>query len=180
MKKDKGLIEYSLSLIFLMICIFVVLLVFSYRRSIVERYFVEDGLAASTLAAAIIDTDIYGETEELIISDTDGAYLAFKQTLKTNLGLDNNYMPANTTFMESQVGLLEFRVYNVKDGIVTETFYDDHGNKQIQVLGSTAVTPNGKEVESTTVYSKIEFDVKGYMNHVQRQTMEYCADVVKN
>ena len=30
------------------------------------------------------------------------------------------------------------------------------------------------------VYSKIEFDVKGYMNHVQRETMEYCADVVKN
>lgn len=180
MRKDKGLIEYSLSLIFLMICIFVVLLVFSYRRSIVEKYFVEDALAASTLAAAIVDTDIYGETEDLIISDTDGAYLAFKQTLKTNLGLDDSYMPTNTTFMESSVDILEFRVYNVKDGLVTETLYDAHGNKQIQVIGSGALTPNNKVVESTTVYSKIEFDVKGYMDHVQRQTMEYCADVVKN
>ena len=180
MKKDKGLIEYSLSLIFLMICIFVVLLVFSYRRSIVERYFVEDGLAASTLASAVIDTDIYGETEELIISNTDMAYITFKQTLKTNLGLDDNYLPLNRTLMESAVDIREFRIYNVKEGIITETLYDASGNKQVQVLGGSAQTPNGKEVESTTVYSKIEFDVKGYMDHMQRQTMEYCADVVKN
>ena len=180
MKKDKGLIEYSLSLIFLMICIFVVLLVFSYRRSIVERYYIEDGLAASTLAAAVIDTDIYGETEDLIISNTDNAYMVFKQTLKTNLGLDDAFILVNRTFMDSEVNVQEFRIYNMKDGLITEVLYDEHGNKQMQVLGSGVLTPNGKEVESTTIYSKIEFDVKGYMNHVQRQTMEYCADVVKN
>ena len=73
-----------------------------------------------------------------------------------------------------------FRVYNVKDGLITETLYNEHGNKQVQVLGYGAVTPNHKVVESTMVYSKIEFDVKGYMDHVQRETMEYCADVVKN
>lgn len=180
MKKDRGIIEYSLSLIFLMICVLVILLTFSFRRSIIERSYLEDGLAASTLAAAIIDTDVYGESEELIISDTDRAYLTFKQTLKTNLGLDDSFMPISEAFMESQVNVLEFRIYNVKEGLVTETLYDEHGNKQVQVLGAVTMTPNNKAIESTTVYSKIEFDVKGYMNQVQRETMEYCADVVKN
>lgn len=180
MRKDRGIIEYSLSLIFLMICVLVILLTFSFRRSIIERTYLEDGLAASTLAAAIIDTDVYGESEELIISDTDRAYLTFKQTLKTNLGLDDSFMPTSEAFMESQVNVLEFRVYNVKEGLVTETLYDEHGNKQVQILGVATMTPNNKVIESTTVYSKIEFDVKGYMNQVQRETMEYCADVVKN
>ena len=180
MKKDKGIIEYSLSLIFFMICILIILLMFSYRRSIIERSYLEDGLAASTLAAVVIDTELYGETEELTISNTDNAYLTFRQTLKTNLNLDENYVPYSNTFMESQVKVVEFRVYNVKDGLITETLYNEHGNKQVQVLGYGAVTPNHKVVESTMVYSKIKFDVKGYMNHVQRETMEYCADVVKN
>lgn len=180
MKKDKGIIEYSLSLIFLMMCILIILLTFGYRRSIIERSYLEDGLAASTLAAVIIDTDAYGESEALIISDTDKAFLTFRQTLKTNLNLDDSFLPINKTFMESQVRVLEFRIYNVKEGTVTETFYDEAGNKQMQVLTGSVETPNHKTVESTTIYSKIEFDVKGYMNQIQRETMEYCADVVRN
>lgn len=180
MKKDKGMIEYSLSLIFFMLCVLVILFTFSIRRSIIERSYLEDGLAASTLAAAVIDTQAYGESEDLIISDTDQAYFIFRQTLKTNLNLNDSYLPVSTTFMESQVKILELRIYNVKEGLVTETLYDEYGNKQVQVFTGAVFTPNHKLVEATTVYSKIEFDIKGYMDQIQRETMEYCADVVKN
>ena len=42
-----------------------------------EKAYLEDAQATANLAAAVIDTDIYGKTEELLISDSLGAYNAF-------------------------------------------------------------------------------------------------------
>ena len=77
MKKDKGAIEYSMSIILLMISVLLILFCFRIRSARVEKAYLEAGLASANLAAAVIDTDIYGETEKLIISDTNGAYENF-------------------------------------------------------------------------------------------------------
>lgn len=181
MKKDKGAIEYSMSIILLMISVLLILFCFRIRSARVEKVYLEDGLASANLAAAVVDTDIYGETEKLFISDTSGAYERFKKSLKTNLNLDNGFMPENTFLMENPVEILEFRIYNVDEDMVTCVVYDEHGSRSTESSGlSHTVTPDGTEVESTTIYSKIEFDVKGFLNQRNRLTLENSVDVVKN
>ena len=181
MKKDKGAIEYSMSIILLMISVLLILFCFRIRSARVEKAYLEDGLASANLAAAVVDTDIYGETEKLIISDTNGAYECFKKSLKTNLNLDDGFMPENTFLMENPVEILEFRVYNVDEDMVTCVVYDEHGSRSTESSGlSHTVTPDGTEVESTTIYSKIEFDVKGFLSQRNRLTLENSVDIVKN
>ncbi len=180
-KKDRGAIEYSMSIILLMISVLLILFCFRIRSARVEKMYLEDGLASANLAAAVIDTDIYGETEKLIISDTNGAYECFKKALKTNLNLDDGFMAENTFFMENPVEILEFRIYNVDEDVVTCVVYDEYGSRSTETSSlSHTVTPDGTEVESTTIYSKIEFDVKGFLSQRNRLTLENSVDVVKN
>lgn len=181
LKKDRGAVEYSISIILLMISVIVILFCFRVRSARVEKMYLEDAQVTANLAAAVIDPDIYGETEILTISDTGEAYERFKRSLKTNLNLDNNFAPQDTTFMESPVKVLEFHIYNVGESNINHIIYDEYGAKSVEVLGLSGVTtPDGTEVESTTVYSKIEFDVKGFLDQRHRMTLENSVDVIKN
>lgn len=181
MKKDNGSVEYSMCVMLLAVSVLLILFCFRIRSARVEKAYIEDGLATANLAAAVIDTDIYGETEELVISDTDEAYLRFQRSLKVNLNLDEDFRPYGTFLMENPVKILEFHIYNVREDGIVHVVYDEHGAKSTERLGlSGVITPNGKEVESTTVYSRIEFDVKGFLSQRNRLTLENSVDVVKN
>lgn len=180
-RKDKGAVEYSMCIMLLTVSVLLILFCFRIRSARVEKIYLEDAQATANLAAAVIDTDIYGETEELIISDTLEAYERFKRSLKINLNLDDNFMPYDTFLMENQVEILEFHIYNMGKNTITHVVYDEHGSKSTEVLGRSGVTtPDGTVVESTTVYSKIEFDVKGFLNQRNRLILENSVDVVKN
>lgn len=181
MKKDKGAVEYTMSIMFLIVSVLIILFCFRIRSARVEKVYLEDAQASANLAAAVIDTDIYGETEKLIILDTLGAYEKFKKALKTNLNLDDNFMPNNTFLMENAVEVLEFRIYNVDGDRVNCVIFDENGSRSTEVYTlSSVMTPNGINVESTTIYSRIEFDVKGFLDQRNRMTLENSVDVVKN
>ena len=181
MKKDKGAIEYSMSLMLVVVSVLMMLFCFRIRSARVEKMYVEDALVSANLAAAVIDTDVYGETEKLIITDELRAYERFQSALKTNLNLDDDYMPRNTFLMENAVKVLEFHIYNVDEYTVTHIIFDEYGSKRTEVMGlSGAATPDGTDVESTTIYSKIEFDVKGFLTQRNRMTLEKSVDIVKN
>ena len=181
MKKDKGAVEYSMSLMLIAVSVLMMLFCFRIRSARVEKMYVEDALVSANLAAAVIDTDVYGETEKLIITDELRAYERFQNALKTNLNLDDDYTPRNTFFMENAVKVLEFHIYNVDEYTVTHIVFDEYGSKRTEVMGlSGAATPDGTDVESTTIYSKIEFDVKGFLTQRNRMTLEKSVDIVKN
>ena len=77
--------------------------------------------------------------------------------------------------------MLEFHIYNVSESSITHIVFDEYGSKNTEVLGKNGVhTPDGTEVESTTIYSKIEFDVKGFLAQRNRLTLENSVDIVKN
>ena len=181
MKKDKGAVEYSMSLMLIAVSVLMMLFCFRIRSARVEKMYVEDALVSANLAAAVIDTDVYGETEKLIITDELRAYERFQNALKTNLNLDDDYTPRNTFLMENAVKVLEFHIYNVDEYTVTHIVFDEYGSKRTEVMGlSGAATPDGTDVESTTIYSKIEFDVKGFLTQRNRMTLEKSVDIVKN
>ena len=76
---------------------------------------------------------------------------------------------------------MEFHIYNMGETGITHIRYDEYGAKNVETLGLSGVTtPDGTEVESTTIYSKIEFDVKGVLTQRYRMTLENSVDVVKN
>lgn len=181
MKKDKGSVEYSMNLMLLTVSVLLILFCFRIRSAGVEKRYLEDAQSAANLAAAVIDTETYGETEKLIISDTSKAYEIFKNALKTNLKLDDRMVSQNTFFMENSVKILEFHIYNVEDHLINHVVYDEYGGKTTEVLKDSEVTtPDGSLVESTTIYSKIEFDVKGFLTQRNRLTLENSVDIVKN
>lgn len=181
MRKDQGAVEYTVSIILLMISVLLILFCLRIRSSRVEKRYLEDAQATANLAAAVIDTDIYGETEELVISDTREAYERFQRALKNNLKLNDDFMPSDTFFMENAVKIQEFHIFNVKEDGITHVVFDEHGSESTDMLGLSGVTtPDGTDVESTTVYSKIEFDVKGFLSQRNRLTLENSVDIVKN
>ncbi len=181
MKKDKGSVEYSMCIMLLTVSVLLILFCFRIRSARVEKAYLEDGLATANLAAIVIDADRFGETEELVISDTEEAYERFQKALKTNLNLDDSYLSHDTFLMETPLKVLEFHIYNVEEDGIVHVIYDGNGSKITELMGLSGVmTPNGKEVESTTVYSKIEFDVKGFLTQRNRLTLENSVDVVKN
>ena len=181
MKKDKGAVEYSMSLMLVAVSVLMMLFCFRIRSARVEKMYIEDALVSANLAAAVIDTDIYGETEKLIITDELRAYERFQSALKTNLNLDDNFIPMNTFLMENAVKILEFHIYNVDEYSITHIVFDEYGSKRTEIMGlSGATTPDGTDIESTTIYSKIEFDVKGFLTQRNRLTLEKSVDIVKN
>ena len=181
MKKDKGTVEYSMSLMLVMVSVLMMLFCFRIRSARVEKIYIEDALVSASLAAAVVDTDIYGETEKLIISDELRAYERFQSALKTNLNLDDNFVPRNTFLMENAVKILEFHIYNMDEYSITHIAFDESGSRRTEVIGlSDAETPDGTEIESTTIYSKVEFDVKGFLDQRYRLTLDKSVDIVKN
>lgn len=181
MKKDKGAVEYSMSLMLVMVSVLMMLFCFRIRSARVEKMYIEDALVSASLAAAVVDTDIYGETEKLIISDEVRAYERFQSALKTNLNLDDNFVPRNTFFMENAIKILEFHIYNMDEYSITHIAFDENGSRRTEVIGlSDAETPDGTEIESTTIYSKVEFDVKGFLDQRYRLTLDKSVDIVKN
>jgi len=182
LKKDKGYIEYSLSVMLIIIATIVILYGLTIRMARMEKVLVEDALDLSNLASAVVDTHIYGETEKLSIDATEG-YGRFKSALKTNLNLDDSLMPNNTTFMDEPVKIIEYHVYNVDEltGEIEHITIGESGAQSMEIIPlSGATTPDGTEIESTTVYSKIEFTVKGFLGQRLRETLEDSADIVKN
>ena len=162
MKKDKGAVEYSMSMMLIAVSVLMMLFCFRIRSARVEKMYVEDALVSANLAAAVIDTDVYGETEKLIITDELRAYERFQNALKTNLNLDDDYTPRNTFLMENAVKVLEFHIYNVDEYTVTHIVFDEYGSKRTEVMGlSGAATPDGTDVESTTIYIKFNLAING-------------------
>lgn len=132
---------------------------------------VEDGLMASTLASAVIDIEEFGKTNTLKVRDD--AYSIFEKSLKENLRLEtvNGFLePRNTSVIAGPVIIEEYIVYNVKGNDIIEIRYINGVRpseyKTISNGLGTQKTPNGKLIETATVYSKISLNVRNqYLNN---------------
>ncbi len=181
--KDKGSVEYSLAL--LLAGIVVILILFIYRLHVIKitKYTVEDAIAASNLAAAVIDLEEFGSTNEIVIKSSDDAYRIFQEALRDNLNLDGSFNPDKVGLMKGKVTIDTFIVYNVKDNDITQISYDSLGNSTInEYPDSTGLlyTPDNKCIYSTTIYSKIGFSIKGYQDEEYYVYKENSVDIVNN
>lgn len=160
--KRSGSIQWvtgSFFLLFLMLLLCAQLQIDAYRAS---SLYLEDALAASNLASAVIDIEEYGISHTIQIADASEAYGRYRAAVKENLALDENWQGTNAALIAGTVVVEEYIVYNVEKDTVNIFRISKEGGVHTSrgVLGGVTA-PNGVAVESTGIYSEISFPVKG-------------------
>ncbi len=142
--------------------------------------YLEDALAASNLASAVVDVEEYGISHNILIADPDQAYETYRWAVRENLNLDYGWRGREGIIVQGPVRIENYTVYNVAEGKVMIYSYDKNGvatNWQ-ESLGNV-VAPNGKEVVATSVYSEIRFRVRGFLGTDVEAYKGNLADVVR-
>lgn len=163
-------------LLFLTLLLCVQVQVDVYRAS---SLYLEDALAASNLASAVIDIEEYGISHTIRIADVAEAYERYQVAVKENLELDDNWECGNPTLISGKVTIEEYVVYNVEQERVNTFCISKEGNisKTSGALGEVKA-PNGIIVEATSVYSEISFPVKGILGITTQAHKGKLADIV--
>lgn len=177
--REYGQIEWMASfffLLFLGILLCACLQVSAYRAS---SLYLEDALAASNLASAIIDLEEYGRTHVIMVADPQEAYERFCVAVRGNLQLNEAWECNNKALISGKVSVQSYIVYNVEEDVVT--VYEVKNNGGVHSwqgkLGSV-VAPNGKYVESTSIYSELAFPIDGLFGVTVNAHKGQLVDVV--
>lgn len=180
-KKEKAQAEAAAGVffvVFLSILLYSLLQIEVYRAS---ALYLEDALAASNLASAIIDIEEYGSTQNLIIGDPLLAFDRYTTALKGNLNLDDSWQCENKRMISGRVEVIDYVIYNC----VKEKIYACRVGEE-GILASWEGTlgqeraPNGILVESTGVYSEITFSVEGILGVCTQARKGKLVDIVAN
>lgn len=147
----------------------------------VSSQYMEDALAASNLAAAVIDVEEYGISHRLLIHSPEGAYLRYQTAIKGNLNLNDGWECGNKRMISGPVCIENFTVYNVSGSDVEVCSFDKNGRmtRRQGALGQEAA-PNGILIEHTGIYSEISYQVRGLFGIKVTARKGKLADVVRN
>lgn len=180
LKKKKGSIEMFISSIAFIMIALIVLMVVRLKVIKTTQSYVEDGLVASNLAAATIDLNEYGTTNNIINNDFQKSFNDYCIALKENLNLDSNFNPKNNTLINSKVEIINFTIYNVVGNNIEMTKREANGSITKQSYPNKVgimKAPNGAVINTTMVYSKIGFELKGYMNDTHYVYKDNSVDI---
>lgn len=163
-EKDEGQVEWIAGMFFLLM-----LMVVMHTRLQLDSWsstavYLEDALAASNLASALIDVEEYGKTHKVCLSDEQKAFEIYQEAVKANLGLDEQWNCVNEGMITGPVEIVNYIIYNVDGQLVEVIRLNGNGElveRRKDILGSVAA-PDGSVVEYTGVYSEISFSVKGF------------------
>lgn len=179
MKKKKGLNEILVPMFYLVLIIILIAYLLQMHQFDATKTYTEDALAASNLASAVIDIQEYGITHNIVIADPQEAYETYQRALKANMGLDDNWESQNTLAISGRVEILEYIVYNVIDQDVQITGFGQNPYTTTIIGGLGSVfAPNGKQIETTSVYSRITFPVEGILGVRVEAEKDKLVDIV--
>lgn len=181
LKTESGKVEWAAGLFFLLILgimLCAALQMDMYRSS---SDYLEDALALSNLASAVIDVEEYGISHQLVISDPWQAYGRYREAVKENLNLDENWQCPARKLISGPVRIVNYTVYSVTDDDVTVTGFDENGFAfQWKASPGSVSAPNGVPVVSTSVYSEIAYQVDGFLGTPVEAHKGKLVDVVTN
>lgn len=160
--RREGQIEWVVGLfwvLFLGILLCSLLQVKAYRAA---SLYIEDALAASNLAAAVIDIREYGVSHNLIIADAREAYERFRMAVKENLQLNEQWEGTNSALISGKVVIEKFVVYNVEGNTVKIYEVGPEGVlSEAEENVESCMVFHGIPVVSTGIYSEISFPMVG-------------------
>lgn len=180
-KKERGQTEAAAGLFFLLFLAVLLWALLQLELFQAAALYMEDALAASNLASAVIDVEEYGISGKLVIKDPWEAYDRYREALKINLNLDDAWNCPNRRMIAGQVRILKYIVYNCIEDTVYISYINEDGvlSGWQEALGQ-AVSPEGTVIESTGVYSEIAFPVEGLFGLRLQARKGKLADIVQN
>ncbi|KAA8664628.1 hypothetical protein [Clostridium sp. HV4-5-A1G] len=159
--KKKGSVQL-VPLFFILLMLVGIFSLFLYENVIANDKYsrFKNQLEASNLAVVRnINQRQLKETGKITFKETDlvPAFNTFKEYLIKNysLGSNLNSLSGNTSVI-GKVSIKDLRIYSVQDGKLEEWDYTD--GMFNHVSNPTGKTPNGKSVEQTSIYSKINLN----------------------
>lgn len=178
MERERGQIEWVAGLfltLFLGVILCAGLQIEKYRAA---SLYLEDTLAASNLASAVIDVQEYGISHSILIADPEEAFGRYRQAVMANLNLDASWTARAGSLVQGKVGIVRYIVYNVRNEEVTVYHFDADGlMTQSRETPGNVTAPNGISVENTAVYSEITFEVQGMFGGTVKAHKGNLADV---
>ena len=174
-----GQVHWFLGMYFVLLLILLVATGLQIKQYEVTSGYMEDALAASNLASAVIDLEEYGRSHVLRIADPVLAYGRYCQALRGNLNLDETWQCRNGELIASPVLVVRYIVYNVSEEAVYISEIKE-GGRVYESTGSvgTVRAPNGILIEHTAVYSEIACTVKGMWNTEVKAEKGKLIDIV--
>ncbi len=178
-RRDDGQVEGVLGMFLLLIlCVLVCaqLQMASWRAA---SLYLEDALAASNLASALIDVEEYGKTHRVMIKDAPAAYAVYCNAVRENLQLDENWLCGNKSTISGPVEIADYVIYNVKGDRVTASRVGRQGAVTEEWSGARGAVkaPDGTVVECTGIYSEIAFPVKSFFGLTVQAHKGKLADI---
>lgn len=150
-----------------------------------ERYraaslYLEDALAASNLASAVIDPEEYGISHRLRIAEPEEAFGRYRQAVKGNLNLDSRWTGSPGGLISGTVTIGCYIVYNVTETEVEVSRFDENGVLSQWTLPYGNVwAPNHMPVKATSIYSELIFDVEGLFGIKVKAHKGNLVDIVQ-
>ena len=163
LKKKQANVDVVAGMMFFLILVVTLFFGFRMTQYMITAAGVEDALAASNLASAVIDLEEYGKSNFICISNEERAFDIFRESLISNLKLDEELNTTNRNFLIGQVYIEEYRIYNVRKEQVDILIFNNGGEVISRTIGEKGKvwTPDNALVETTTIYSRITFKVEG-------------------
>lgn len=140
--------------------------------------YLEDALAASNLASAVVDVQEYGISHNILIERPEEAYEIYQWAVRNNLNLNEAWEGQAGSLVQGPVSIVQYIVYNVRGNEVLVYCFDGDGQmiQWRETLGNVAA-PNGILIVSTSVYSEIAFETEGLPGITVRAHKGNLADV---
>jgi len=159
MKKESGQVNWTVGLFLILFAAVFLLAAMRAERFRSIALYMEDALAASNLASALVDLEEYGISHRILIAEPEEAYGKYCEALKENLNLNEEWKGIEGSVVAGPVAVENYIVYNMVEEGAQVYRFGPYGSVQEQILG-TITAPNGVAVESTSVYSEISFTVE--------------------
>ena len=180
--KNSGRVDFVVGLLLVFIVSVLMLVCQQISGLMITGAYVEDAVAASNLASALIDVELYGRDQTIRIFNPQEAYYLYKEALAINLQLDEDGRSFQKELLNGPIMIEDYRIYNVADDRVE--IYVLNKDEIMQSDGwvplEDVVTPDGTVVETTTIYSKIQFSVSVFGKSTITAKKEKSVDVKRN
>ncbi len=179
MSKCNGSIEWVVGLFFLLFLVILLYVEIQISTFHATSLYLEDALAASNLASAIIDVQEYGISNTIRIENPMEAFERYCYAVKDNLQLDENWECSNRALISGAVTIEKYIIYNVESSVIRILHVSKDGRIQTEqgVPGSVSA-PDGTPIENTSIYSEISFWVEGLMGSKVEAHKGKLVDIV--
>lgn len=181
-KRKKGGIDVMLLSFLVLFGVIFILMFYLYRIAIVQGVLsIKDGCDFSNLATyKEIDKVELGESNKIVFNENDMERILkiFKEYLSKNLNLDDNLNPSpSNKVITEPVRVKKMIIYSLENGITKIYTYNDGGIFEKQEKTGVVLTPNGKSVTATSVYTEVQFSIELMFNQTYTDEIKSYTDI---